>query len=166
MPEQQHRRFLAIDYGSRRIGLAHGDDELGIALPAPAAVEAGEAERMEHIAAEIRARRINVLVVGFPVNMDGSHGYKTREVDAFIGELERRFALPVIRVDETLSSYEAESEISAKRKGGHNARARQQHRKTGEIDSRAAAVILQDFFNANGIGAPSFGDNNAGDDNA
>lgn len=143
--------YLAIDYGSRRIGLAHGD-ELGIAMPVPAAAEASEEERLEHIAREIRIRRITKLIVGYPVNMDGSHGYKTREVDDFIAILENRFALPVIRVDETLSSYEAESHMSAKRKGGNNARARQAHRKTGEIDSRAATVILQDYFNSSGVG--------------
>ncbi len=151
MPEAQERRFLAIDYGERRIGLAHGD-ELGIAMPLPAAVERSETERVDHIAEEIRARRINAIVIGFPVNMDGSHGYKTREVDAFVELLEKRFSLPVIRVDETLSSYEAESEIPAKRKGGNNARTRQKHRKSGEIDSQAATIILQDFFNANRIG--------------
>ena len=150
------RNFLAIDYGSRRIGLAHGDDELGIAMPVPAATEADEAERLEHVAREIRIRKITTLVVGYPVNMDGTCGYKTREVDAFIAELERRFALPVVRVDETLSSYEAESRMSAKRKGGNDARARKAHRRTGEIDSRAAAVILQDYFNASGVGGNAF----------
>lgn len=151
------QNFLAIDYGSRRIGLAHGD-ELGIAMPVPAATEADESARLEHIAKEIRIRRITTLIVGYPVNMDGSHGYKTQEVDAFIALLESHFSLPVIRVDETLSSYEAESRMTSKRKGGNNARARQAHRKTGEIDSRAATVILQDYFNSSGIGAPTFSD--------
>lgn len=117
-------------------------------MPAPAAVEAEPEARFLHIENEIKMRRIGTLVVGYPVNMDGSHGYKTREVDAFIEELEKRFGLPVIRVDETLSSYEAESGMSAKRKGGRDARSRQKHRATGEIDSRAAAVILQDYFNS------------------
>lgn len=140
--------FLAIDYGERRIGLAHGDSEIGIAMPVPAAVEPDFEARLEHIADEIKKRKIGTLVVGYPVNMDGSRGYKTREVDAFIETLEKRFGLPVVRVDETLSSYEAESGMSAARKGGRDARARQRHRRTGEIDSRAAAVFLQDYFNA------------------
>lgn len=140
--------FLAIDYGERRIGLAHGDSEIGIAMPVPAAAEPELEARLEHIAREIRERRIGTLVVGYPVNMDGSLGYKTREVDAFIAQLEARFALPVERVDETLSSYEAESGISAKRKGGRDARSRKKFRQTGEIDSRAAAVFLQDFLNS------------------
>ena len=141
--------FLAIDYGERRIGLACGDSEIGIAMPVPAAVQPDFEARLAHIENEIKMRRIGTLVVGYPVNMDGSHGYKTREVDAFIEKLEARFGLPVIRVDETLSSYESESGMSAKRKGGRDARSRKKHRSTGEIDSRAAAVILQDYFNSN-----------------
>lgn len=140
--------FLAIDYGERRIGLAHGDSEIGIALPVPAAVEADFEARLDHIAAEIASRKIDTLVVGYPVNMDGTCGYKTREVDEFIALLETRFGLPVERVDETLSSYEAESEMPASCKGGRDARARQRHRRSGEIDSRAAAVFLQDFLNS------------------
>lgn len=141
--------FLAIDYGERRIGLAHGDSEIGVAMPVSAAVENTLEARLAHIGDEIRSRKIGTLIVGYPVNMDGSCGYKTREADAFIAELETRFGLPVVRVDETLSSYEAESGMSAKRKGGRDARSRRKHRRTGEIDSRAAAVILQDYFNAN-----------------
>lgn len=140
--------FLAIDYGERRIGLAHGDSEIGIALPVPAAVEADFEARLDHIATEIASRKIDTLVVGYPVNMDGTCGYKTRDVDEFIALLETRFGLPVERVDETLSSYEAESEMPASRKGGRDARARQRHRRSGEIDSRAAAVFLQDFLNS------------------
>lgn len=87
-----NENYLAIDYGSRRIGLAHGDDLDCDACPA--AAEANEEERLEHIAREIRIRRITKLIVGYPVNMDGSHGYKTREVDAFIGVLEARFSFP------------------------------------------------------------------------
>jgi len=140
--------FLAIDYGERRIGLAHGDSELGIAMPVPAAVEPDFDARIAHIEAEIKARKIGTLVVGYPVNMDGTFGYKTQEVDEFIALLEKRFGLPIERVDETLSSYEAESEISATRKGGRDVKARQRHRRSGEIDSRAAAVFLQDFLNS------------------
>ncbi len=140
--------FLAIDYGEKRIGLAWGDSEIGIAMPVPAAVERDFEARLAHVGEEISARRVGRLIVGYPVNMDGSHGYKTRETDEFIAALEARFGLPVVRVDETLSSYEAEAGMSAKRKGGRDARSRSRHRRTGEIDSRAAAVILQDYFNA------------------
>lgn len=142
------KNFLGIDYGERRIGLSSGD-ELGFAVPIPAAVEATPEERLEHIALEIKRRRIHELVVGYPLNMDGTEGKMTAKVDTFVKLLEQRFALPVHKVDEGLSSSEAESGISTKKKG-HGGAARKAHRATGEIDSRAAAVILQDFLNANG----------------
>ncbi len=155
------KNFLAIDYGERRIGLASGDD-LGFASPLPAAVEPTPAERLEHVAREIKARRIHELVVGYPLNMDGTEGPMTDKVNAFIAILEQRFGLPVHRVDEGLSSSEAESGISTKKKG-HGAKARKAHRATGEIDSRAAAVILQDFLNAQGYGSLGSPDEFPGD---
>ncbi len=128
---------LGIDWGEKRIGLAFAD-ELGVALPLPAAVEATKKERLRHIGRVIGERAVDRIVVGYPFNMDGSTGFKAREVDAFIGELERRFRLPVDRVDERLSSHAVEQGLrGAKRKPD---------RRSGEIDSRAAALILQDYL--------------------
>jgi putative Holliday junction resolvase len=64
-------------------------------------------------------------------------GFKAKEVDAFIAELEKRFRLPVHRVDERLSSHTVEQGLRAQKK--------KPSRQSGEIDSRAAALILQDF---------------------
>ena len=64
-------RFLGIDYGTRRIGLAAGD-ELGIATPIPALVEAEPAARRRALAAVVKTRRIQEIVLGLPLNMDGS----------------------------------------------------------------------------------------------
>lgn len=130
-------RYLGIDYGAKRIGLAQGD-EIGVATPLPAVIEpAGEA-RWTKLAEVIRARRITEIVIGYPYNMDGSVGFKAKEVDAFVAELKTRFSLPVHLVDETLTSYAAESSIKKK-----NLR---DVRDTGLIDSRAATIILQDFL--------------------
>jgi putative Holliday junction resolvase len=143
------KNFLGIDPGDRRIGLSYGD-EIGIAVPVRAAVEATEEERLAHIAEEIKRRKIHELVVGYPLNMDGSAGPRTVVVDAFIAELEARFKLPVHRVDEGLSSVEAEGTFSSRQRG-RSTRERKKHRATGELDSRAATVILQDFLNARGF---------------
>ena len=127
---------LGIDWGEKRIGLAYAD-ELGIALPLPAAVAASKKERMRQIESVIEQRRVRRLVVGYPLNMDGSVGFKAKEVDEFITELEKRFKLPVHRVDERLSSHSVEQGLKGQKK--------KPDRKSGEIDSRAAALILQDF---------------------
>ncbi len=139
-------RFLGLDYGAKRWGLSYGD-ELGLALPLPAAIAAEASARLAHVAREITTRKITDLVVGYPYNMDGTAGPKAREVDAFIAELERRFKLPVHRSDERLTSHQAEADMRAKSsKRGRTPAARRAARATGEVDSRAATLILQDYL--------------------
>jgi putative Holliday junction resolvase len=128
---------LGIDWGEKRIGLAFAD-ELGIALPLPAAVAPTKRERLRQIESVIQSRRVRRIVVGYPLNMNGSVGFKAREVDAFIEEIEKRFQLPVHRIDERLSSHSVEQ--------GYKGQKKKPDRKSGEIDSRAAALILQDFM--------------------
>ena len=128
---------LGIDYGTKRVGLAHGDD-LGVATPLPALIEAEEAGRWTRLGELIRQRRITDLVLGYPYNMDGSAGFKAKEVDAFADRLKKQFGLPVHLVDETLTSYTAEETVPKK--------ARRGVRDSGLIDSRAACLILQDFL--------------------
>lgn len=131
-------RCLGIDFGARRLGLSFGD-ELGVATPLPALTEADPEKRWAALAAVVGARRITDLVVGYPLNMDGTAGFKAREVDAFAERLRNGFRLPVHLVDERLTSYEAESSIPKAR--------RRLVRASGVIDSRAATLILQDFLN-------------------
>jgi putative Holliday junction resolvase len=133
---------LGIDYGERRIGLAYGD-EIGVATPLKAAVQPTRAERIDFIAETIRQRRIDRLVVGYPYNMDGTIGFKAREVDTFIAELEERFHLPVERVDETLTSVQAQGAVKNRKRSLASAK---KTRATGEIDSTAASLILQDYL--------------------
>jgi putative Holliday junction resolvase len=71
--------------------------------------------------------------------MDGTAGFKAKEVDAFAERLRAEFKLPVHLVDERLTSYEAESTIAKSK--------RRSVRASGVIDSRAATLILQDFLN-------------------
>ncbi len=130
-------RCLGLDYGTKRIGLSHAD-EVAVALPLPALRESDEAARWAALGDLIRQRRITDLVVGYPFNLDGSTGFKAREVDGFVAQLKQRFGLPVHLVDETLTSYEAESTIAKKR--------RREVRASGLIDSRAACLILQDYL--------------------
>ncbi|OIQ92322.1 putative holliday junction resolvase [mine drainage metagenome] len=130
-------RCIGIDYGTRRIGLAFGDD-LGLATPLPAAVDADPAKRWEAMLAAIRQKRATDLVVGYPYNMDGSAGFKAKEVDAFAERLRAETGLPVHFVDERLTSREAEGSIPARKL--------REIRASGLIDSRSAAIILQDFL--------------------
>lgn len=130
-------RCLGIDYGTKRVGLAHGD-EIGVATPLPALVDMEEAARWQKLGDIVRQRRITDLVLGYPYNMDGSVGFKAKEVDAFASKLRAAFGLPVHLVDETLTSDAAESSIAKKD--------RRNVRDSGLIDSRAACLILQDYL--------------------
>ena len=129
--------YLGIDWGEKRIGLAFAD-EVGIAMPLPAAVAASKKERMRHIETTLNERKAEELVVGYPLNINGTVGFKAREVDEFIAELEKRFRLPIHRIDERLSSHSVEQSLKGQKK--------KPSRQSGEIDSRAAALILQDFI--------------------
>ncbi|KAF0094992.1 MAG: putative holliday junction resolvase [Puniceicoccaceae bacterium 5H] len=135
-------RYLGIDYGEKRIGLAYGD-ELGVATPLPAVIEPNWETRAKVLGQQIAQRRIDALVVGYPYNMDGSVGFKAREVDAFIARLEEQFGLPVHRIDERLTSHQVETQLRAMGRKNSNDR---KTRATGEIDSRAASLILQDYL--------------------
>lgn len=148
--------YLGIDWGEKRIGLAFAD-EVGIALPLPAAVAASKKERMQHIEGMIVARRVDELVVGYPLNMNGSVGFKAKEVDVFIDELEKRFRKPVHRIDERLSSHSVEQGLKGQK--------RKPDRKSGEIDSRAAALILQDFIEEKRLSLPLQDSNEVNFDN-
>src|SRR3546814_17864928 len=71
-------RCLGIDYGTRRIGLAFGD-ELGVAAPLPALIQADPAQRWAALLSTARERRVTDIVVGHPLNMDDSVGPTARQ---------------------------------------------------------------------------------------
>ncbi len=131
-------RILGIDYGERRIGLSYGD-ELGVAVPLPAAVAPTPDARLEQVIDLARERKVTEFVVGYPYNMDGTTGFKTKEVDAFIAQLSAKLPLRVHRVDERLSTRAASEHLPKRRDD--------ELRRSGKIDSMAACVILQDYLN-------------------
>ncbi len=130
-------RCLGIDHGARRIGLSYGD-ELGVATPLPALIEADEGRRWAALLALVAQRRITDIVLGHPLNMDDSAGPKAKAAEAFAGRLRVATGRPVHLIDERLTSYEAESTIAKSK--------RRDVRASGIIDSRAATIILQDFL--------------------
>jgi len=131
-------RCLGIDYGARRWGFAYGDD-LGVATPLPAASFSDAAARWSALVKLAETRRITDFVLGHPLNMDGSAGFKAKEVEEFAARLRTELGRPVHLADERLTTFEAESTIAKKK--------RRSLRASGVVDSRAATIILQDFLN-------------------
>lgn len=130
-------RCLGIDYGTRRIGLAFGD-ELGVATPLPALTQSDPAQRWAALLSAARERRVTDVVLGHPLNMDDSVGPKAKQAEELAQRLQVELGLPVHLIDERLTSYEAESTIPKSK--------RRDVRSSGTIDSRAATLILQDFL--------------------
>lgn len=128
MPERAARTVLAFDFGLKRIGVAVGEPELRTAHPLPAV---GQFSQIEKLVAQWTP---SALVVGWPTTLQGEPHAMTRRAEDFARRLEKRFKLPVARVDERFSSKEAESRLRGTRA------------KKGEIDSVAAQLLLEQYF--------------------
>lgn len=121
---------LAFDYGSRRVGVAYGSRFTGQAEPLRHIAVEGEA-RMQAIEKLVREWQPQALVIGVPFHPDGAEHEITARARKFGRQLKSRLRLPVFEVDERYTSVEAESQ-----------RAR-------DVDSAAAALILEQFFREN-----------------
>lgn len=129
---------LGFDYGRKRIGLATGQTITGTATPLLTLPQTGGNPDWTAIEKEIQQWRPQALIVGMPYHTDGSENKMTVAARQFAYELEKRFKLPVIEVNEALSSQQAEAILKQKIKIN-------QHNKQ-EIDKMAAAIIVQSWL--------------------
>jgi putative Holliday junction resolvase len=130
---------LAFDFGLKRIGLATGDTLTRTAGPRPAVRVGASGPDWAAIEREVRSLRPHLIVVGAPYNADGSPGALASAASAFAAEIERRFGIPVQRVDERFSSLQASERLKAQRASGE----RRRRIRREDIDSLAATVILE-----------------------
>jgi putative Holliday junction resolvase len=131
------RAVIGLDHGSRRIGVAVGNEETGQAFPRPALRRRKLAADIAQIATLARAEGATLVVLGLPRNMDGSEGGQAAQARAF-GERLTAVGLEVIFVDERLTSWQAGEELAAA--------GRRPDRGSGEKDSAAARLILQEWL--------------------
>lgn len=133
-----HRRILALDVGSKTIGLAVSDP-LGITAQGLETLRRkNKRTDFEHLARILREYQAGEIVVGYPLRMSGSEGTQSEKMSAFAAELRRRFGLPVHLWDERLTSAEAnrvlrQTEMSIRRR-------------RAVVDRLAAVLILQAFL--------------------
>jgi putative Holliday junction resolvase len=130
---------VGLDHGSRRIGIAVGSEETGQAFARPALHRRAAVADIDRIEALARAEGASTMVVGLPRNMDGSEGSQAAAARAFGAELAAR-GLAVVFVDERLTSWEAGERLSAE--------GRRPRRASGQKDSAAARLILQEYLDA------------------
>ncbi len=129
-------RILGIDYGRRRIGLALSDEEGILATPLPTYVR-GRSEEwdLDAMTTLIRRHDVAAVVVGWPLNMNGSRGGMALEAEKFADRIRREAGLPVELFDERLTSSEAERVLL----DADLPRRRRKHLR----DSLSAVLILQ-----------------------
>jgi putative holliday junction resolvase len=134
----QPTRILAIDFGSRRIGLAV-TDELGLtAQGLPTLHRTNKLHDFNHLRRTIKQFAVREIVMGLPLRMSGEHGIQSDKVEAFAEELKGRFKLPVHLFDERLTSVEANRVLDETEMSGR--------RRTEVVDQLAAVLILQAFM--------------------
>lgn len=131
---------LGIDHGSKRVGLAIGSTDAGVAAPLKLLDHHGEAALVEDIKAVIVSERVDQVVVGLPIGKDGGSTEQTQIARAFAAKLEEALDVPVVLEDERLSSREIEAHMEAM--GGKKA-----WKASGlDRDSAAATLFLQSFL--------------------
>jgi putative Holliday junction resolvase len=137
MPESPST-LLAFDYGHKRIGVAIGNTLTQTARPLTTLHVERRDARETALRAVIAEWQPQKLVLGLPVHVDGTQHEMTQRVRRFAGWLEESFRLPVVLVDERLTTQAAQSLLEESGRRGEKARA--------ERDAVAAQVILQAYF--------------------
>ena len=129
-------RYLAIDYGTKRTGLAICDS--GETIASPLAVIQGQKELLKKIAEVVETEHVEAVVLGLPLNMTGSESAQTRLVFKFAEQLKNYLHIPVLFQDERLSSFSAEEKLAS----ANFTRGKKRKR----LDAVAAAEILEAFL--------------------
>lgn len=130
---------LAFDFGLKRIGVAVGDELIGVAHPLITIETQTRAARFAAIGTLIAEWQPHCLIVGLPLRDDGSEHPFGRTCQRFANQLEGRFGIPTALVDERWTSALAAAELSE---------AATRQRKKSTIDQLAAREILQSYFDA------------------
>ena len=139
--KQDWQKLMGFDFGTTKIGIATGQTITQTAQPLkPIPAKSGQ-PNWENLAELINQWKPEALIVGLPLNMDGTEQQVTQQAKKFANRLQGRFGLPVELQDERLTTVDARSEIFAREgKKGIDSRS---------IDSLAACLILEDWLEKN-----------------
>jgi putative Holliday junction resolvase len=133
-------RVMALDYGERYVGVAISDELQLTARPLTTIrrEKLRYTQFIERISELIAENEVATLVVGLPLNMDGSRGAAAERVESFVSDLRRSVSVSIVTVDERLTSREADRILREMGVGLRERRARS--------DEYAASLILQDYI--------------------
>ena len=139
-PDSPAGRVLAIDWGERRMGLALSDP-LGLtAQGLPTAERRNKREDLNFLRSLVRRHEVSLIVVGNPLNMDGSEGPQATKARAFAAEVAERLGVEVTLWDERLTSVEADAMLD---ESGLD-----KVKRRGRVDQLAATILLQSYLDA------------------
>jgi len=133
-------RFLGVDYGTKRIGLALSDENGTLAFPN--GIFSNDLNLFKEIGIILKKENIAEIVVGESVDFKGKPNILSKKIEIFISELEARFKIPIRRQKEFLTSIEARG-----KEGKEKNNARKTKKEIGKkVDDSAAALILQRYL--------------------
>ena len=138
-------RILALDHGTKRVGVAVSDEMYIIAQPLEYIAPEPFAAFLARLKQIISEKEIGQILVGMPRNMDGSYGPAALKVQAFVAVLKDAVTIPINLWDERLTSTQAQRFLI---QGG----VRRDQRKE-KVDKTAAAILLQSYLDSGAAGA-------------
>jgi putative Holliday junction resolvase len=133
-------RILAIDHGTRRMGIAVSDELQMLAHPIEFIPAEPFADFLARLKELLREKEVELIVVGMPRNMDGSYGPAALKVQDFVAALKNALTIPIKTWDERLTSVQANRFLIA-------GDVRRDKRK-GKVDKAAAAILLQSYLDS------------------
>ena len=139
MPDAAHDLALGFDYGKRRMGIAVGNAVVGTAKALVALEHIAGQPDWQRLDALVDEWRVDVFIVGLPLDVDGTSQKMTNRARNFSEELWGRYKLPVRLIDERYSTIEARERLAAPRASG----SRGKRLAKGDSDAMAAQVILE-----------------------
>jgi len=138
-------RFLGIDYGTKRIGIAISDENGRLAFPKE--IILNDKNIIDKIGKILKKEKVDEIVVGESVDFSGKLNILSAQIDFFIKDLEKKFELPVRKQKEFLTSVEARKSKDGKKDlNQKQAHSKLKQKKSGHIDASAAALILQRYL--------------------
>ena len=133
-----HGKYLAVDYGDKRTGLADCDPSGMIASGIGTISESGMTKTAERVAKEAESRSCKRIIVGLPKNMDGSEGERASVIRLFVDMLRTMTNIPVDFYDERMTTMVAHRFLSESGTFGK--------KRKGVVDTLSAEIILQNYL--------------------
>ncbi|MFH0838476.1 MAG: Holliday junction resolvase RuvX [Patescibacteria group bacterium] len=134
-------KYLAIDYGDRRVGIAFSDYNKEIAFPRDFLEYSDEKDLLDHLKKLCEEENVIKIILGLPIQMDGTFGERAKKTQKFFDKLKK--TMPRINID--LFDERLSTEFAVKSLRGQGIKAKDQK---GKRDALSAQIILQNYLNS------------------